>query len=206
MNYTCADCAIHACQVKGAENHPKNCPIKVSDIPEEVFPEYLEPATYEFYVECSKLEADGYGSWTRVQEIMEFAGRMNYRRLGVAFCNGLRNEAKIFVQILRRHGFDVVSVICKVGGIPKENVGISREHQVAHIPYDVMCNPIAQAKLLNDQKTDFNIVIGLCVGHDSLFYKHSDAPVTTLITKDRVLCNNPAGALYCSESYYKNKL
>ena len=32
-----------------------------------------------------------------------------------------------------------------------------------------MCNPILQAEKLNEQQTDVNIVMGLCVGHDSLF-------------------------------------
>ena len=66
-----------------------------------------------------------------------------------------------------------------------------------------MCNPILQARLLNQAKTDLNVVIGLCVGHDSLFYRYSDAYVTTLVTKDRVTGHNPAAALYTSNSYYK---
>ena len=69
-----------------------------------------------------------------------------------------------------------------------------------------MCNPIFQATLLNEQETDFNLAVGLCVGHDSLFYKYSMAMVTTVITKDRVLAHNPVGALYCAESYYREKL
>ena len=60
--------------------------------------------------------------------------------------------------------------------------------------------------MLNKEKTDFNVVIGLCVGHDSLFYKHSEAPVTTLIAKDRVLAHNPVGALYQCNAYYAKKL
>jgi uncharacterized metal-binding protein len=63
-----------------------------------------------------------------------------------------------------------------------------------------------QAKLLNEQKTDLNVIVGLCVGHDSLFIKYSDAPVTTLITKDRVLGHNPAAALYTSNFYYQRLL
>ena len=59
-----------------------------------------------------------------------------------------------------------------------------------------------QAKILNKEKTDMNIVMGLCVGHDSLFYKYSEALVTTLVAKDRVMGHNPAAALYTSESYY----
>ena len=69
-----------------------------------------------------------------------------------------------------------------------------------------MCNPILQAELLNGQKTEFNIALGLCVGHDSLFYKNSQAMVTTLVVKDRVLAHNPVGALYCAEGYYSEKL
>lgn len=45
--------------------------------------------------------------------------------------------------------------------------------------------------------------MGLCVGHDCLFNRHSAAPVTTLVAKDRVLANNPAGALYTAGSYYR---
>jgi uncharacterized metal-binding protein len=72
--------------------------------------------------------------------------------------------------------------------------------------YEAICNPILQAKLLNRQKTDLNVVVGLCVGHDSLFIRHSKAPVTTLITKDRVLGHNPAAALYTTGFYYKKLL
>lgn len=65
-----------------------------------------------------------------------------------------------------------------------------------------MCNPILQARLLNQA----NVVIGLCMGHDSLFYRYSEAYVTTLVTKDRVTGHNPAAALYTSHSYYKKGL
>ena len=66
-----------------------------------------------------------------------------------------------------------------------------------------MCNPVLQAKLLNAAKTDLNVVMGLCVGHDSLFYKYSEALTTTGVTKDRVLGHNPAAALYMADGYYK---
>ena len=46
----------------------------------------------------------------------------------------------------------------------------------------------------------------LCVGHDTLFIKHSEAPVTYLIVKDRVLGHNPAAALYTAKFYYKRVL
>ena len=48
-----------------------------------------------------------------------------------------------------------------------------------------------------------NIIVGLCVGHDMLFAKYSDAPVTTLVGKDRVTGHNPAAVLYGQNFYYK---
>lgn len=66
-----------------------------------------------------------------------------------------------------------------------------------------MCNPILQAKILNKEKTDLNIVTRLCVGHDRMFYKYSDALVITTVVKDRVLGHNPVAAIYQLDSYYK---
>ncbi len=50
-----------------------------------------------------------------------------------------------------------------------------------------------------------NLILGLCVGHDTLFIKHSQAPVTVLAAKDRFLGHNPLAALYLAEGYYKKK-
>jgi uncharacterized metal-binding protein len=65
-----------------------------------------------------------------------------------------------------------------------------------------MCNPVCQAELLNGAGCELNIVLGLCVGHDSLFYRHCKGLVTTLVAKDRVLAHNPVGALSLAETYY----
>ena len=56
---------------------------------------------------------------------------------------------------------------------------------------------------LNRAETDLNIIVGLCVGHDILFTKYSDAPVTTLVVKDRVAGHNPVSVLYGQNFYYK---
>ncbi len=65
--------------------------------------------------EASRVEGTGYGRWTRVQEVVEFAKRLGMRKVGIAFCIGLRREARAFADILEAHGFEVVSVCCKVG-------------------------------------------------------------------------------------------
>lgn len=69
-----------------------------------------------------------------------------------------------------------------------------------------MCNPILQAELLNEAESELNVVVGLCVGHDSLFIKYSQAPVTTLVTKDRATGHNPAAALYNMNSYFGSRV
>jgi uncharacterized metal-binding protein len=138
----------------------------------------------------------------RVQETCEFAQKMGYKKIGIAFCIGLHKEALSLMQILKTQGFEVISVACKAGGTPKENIGIKEEEKIHIGEFESMCNPIAQAMILNEEKTDFNILVGLCVGHDSLFLKYAKAFCTVLVVKDRVLGHNPAAALYTSSSYY----
>lgn len=204
--YTCANCTVYACTQKDPEIMPKNCPMRDPELVETVLKRYEEPENQAFYITSSEIESLGYGQWTRVRETMEFCRRMGYRRIGLAFCRGLRKEARILADLLRRHGFEVVSVICKAGGVDKTQAGIAEERKLRPGDFEPMCNPILQAELLNQQHTEFNIALGLCVGHDSLLYRYSEALVTTLVVKDRVLAHNPAGALYCADGYYEGKL
>ena len=142
---------------------------------------------------ASAVEARYYGKETRLGEIILFAKELGYQKIGLAFCIGLSEEAQIIESILSNH-FEVVSVCCKVCGIDKKDFGLQ---QISPQNDEVMCNPAGQAQLLNEAETQLNVICGLCVGHDAIFAKLSDAPVTTLIAKDRVLAHNPAAAIYC---------
>ena len=175
---------------------------------------YQDAETYHFAQKASIQEADCYAnrdqrpyvmqpSKTRLVEIYEFAGKMGYRRLGLAFCIGLAKEAQIVAQIVENQGFEVISVLCKAGRTPKEMIGISDRDKIYRGTDEAMCNPIFQAKLLNRAGTELNILLGLCVGHDSLFFKHAQAPTTVLAVKDRVTGHNPLAAVYLSDSYYR---
>jgi uncharacterized metal-binding protein len=155
---------------------------------------------------AGEIEGLYYGKSTRVEEIILFAKKMGMHKIGIACCMGLINEAKIFARILEAKGLDNYGVMCKVGAIDKLEIGISASHKVQPECHESICNPILQAKILNKQHTDLNVMIGLCVGHDSLFTKYSAAPVTTLIVKDRVLGHNPVAALYNSNSFYHKLL
>ena len=204
--FTCASCTIEACRSGQLDKLPKNCPMRDPAFFDSVLEEYFQPENHDFFVASAATEAIGYCRWPRLREVVEFSRRMGYTRLGLAFCAGLHREAEVVDRVLRRNGFQVASVICKTGSIPKDQVGVPPEYRVRPGTYEVMCNPIAQAELLNRAETQFNICLGLCVGHDSLFYRYSQAPVTTLVAKDRATGNNPVAAIYCADSYFKTRL
>ena len=203
VQHSCTDCGTQNCKFQN-RTYPDFC--LTTHLQEEdaqwALERYGEDRNHEIMVASAEVEYEGYCQWTRVQEIMEFARKIGARKIGIANCIGLIREARMFARILRANGFEPYAVICKVSGTPKSSVGIPKECERIGA---AMCNPILQARLLNREHTDLNVVIGLCVGHDSLFYRYSKAYVTTLVTKDRVTGNNPAASLYTAESYYKKK-
>jgi uncharacterized metal-binding protein len=141
--------------------------------------------------------------WTRVEDTIAFAKLMGYRKIGIATCIGLLDETNRLAAILRAQGFEPLSVCCKTGSIDKLELGLHEENKVRPNTFEPACNPVAQAQLMNRAGTDMNIIVGLCVGHDMLFSKYSDAPVTTLVVKDRVTGHNPVSVLYGQNFYYK---
>ena len=155
---------------------------------------YDNRRTAELHKGASAIEARYYCKEPRLAEVILFAEELGFRKVGLAFCIGLASEAAVIGKILARR-LDVVSVCCKVAGIPKKVLGLAQLD--VEKSNEVMCNPAGQAQLLNDAETELNILCGLCVGHDAVFTMASKAPVTTLIVKDRVLAHNPIGAIYC---------
>lgn len=198
---SCAYCNSKACDAKGKE-YPEFCLTKNmrEDRVAEIMKVYSEGSHGKIMIAAADVEYEGYLKLTRVEEIILFAEKIGAEKIGIATCVGLLSETRILREILEGRGFQVYGVACKVGAIPKTTVGIKEEcTQIG----ETMCNPIMQAALLEEEGTELNIVMGLCVGHDSLFYKHSKAPATTLVTKDRVLGHNPVAALYTADTYYK---
>jgi uncharacterized metal-binding protein len=177
--------------------------------------EFNKPEILEFARQASIQEGEGYANRElgyeqvkpikpRIMETIEFAKRMQYARLGLVFCIGLVKEAKVVENLLVNEGFEVVSALCKMGREPKETLGVSDDQKIRIGCFESMCNPIAQAFVLNSENTEFNIVMGLCVGHDSLFLKYAEAPCTVLAAKDRLLGHNPLAAIYTIDSYYRS--
>ena len=200
----CISCKVHKCKKGEKDNLPAFCPMNDGSIYEEAV--LLLEKHREFFVNCSVIEKKGYGIWPRVREIIEFIKAMNFKRIGLAFCSGFRREAKMLSEIFKEHGIELIGVMCKTGGTDKSVAGIPEECKLKPGHFEAHCNPIAQALVLNKEETEFNIILGLCVGHDSLFMKYSEALCTTLVTKDRVTGHNPVAALYLKDSYMKSKL
>lgn len=162
---------------------------------------YADPLIAGVAKVSAQIEAEGYCKWTRLEETCAFAKRMGFQKLGIAHCIGFIDLARTLSDILESHGFEVVSVNCKTGGVSKEEIGISDEQKIHPGCHESMCNPVAQAMLLDRAGCELNIILGLCVGHDSLFIRTSEALVTTLVAKDRALAHNPVGALHQCNGY-----
>jgi len=182
----CAYCTAEFCEDELSKT-PGFCPRRT-------LPDELEHAKKVYSTDpmvkrvsevAGSVETEGYRVWPRVQELIEFSKRMGFSKLGVAFCVGLREETLTLCKILESHGFNLSSVCCAIDG---------------------GCNPVGQAMVLNRAATEMNIIMGLCIGHDLLFTRFSNAPVTTLVVKDRVTCHNSVGPLvnrYWRDSLFK---
>jgi uncharacterized metal-binding protein len=191
---------------------PAFCPMRtMPGVIAEATAKYDESQTKEFARQASLQEFECYeqlpeGQRTRnprILELIEFARKCGYRKLGLAFCGGLSSEARTLTNILENKGFEVVSVRCKVGVVPKERIGIQPNEKIrGPDKWESMCNPITQAEILNSAKVDFAIMLGLCIGHDTMFIRHCRVPMTVIAVKDRVTGHNPLAALYTSSSYY----
>ncbi len=203
--YNCAICNKTTCRTED-EDYPLGCPTVEEDELEDIKNLYKDKDDGRVAYTAALVEKEGYGKLTRVEETILFFKKLGVSHVGLAFCGGLMEEGRILYKILTKNGFKVDSVMCKSGSIPKDFMGLDKSDYLDPSSREVMCNPIGQAEFLNNQKTQYNILLGLCVGHDSLFLKHSEANVTVLGVKDRVTCHNPIGVLYQADKYYKKKL
>ena len=155
---------------------------------------------------AAEIEGEYYGRLTRLEETIRFAKKLNVTKLGIASCIGLLDEASLYAKIVRTAGIETKTVICKVGAIDKTEIGLPDDLKVCPGCNESCCNPALQAQVLNEWGSQLNVMVGLCVGHDAIFARHSEAPAVTFIVKDRVLGHNPAAALYTAKFYYKRVL
>jgi uncharacterized metal-binding protein len=197
----CVKCTVLRCRSKEKDKKvPAFCPT-------ERYPGLVKETVAKLMLPENKAVNDGWAnyiykvvdpdrpretaSWTRLDEIMEYATVRGMKRLGIGTCGELMAESKLLSDILEKNGFEVISVVCLCGETNPQDLGI---------PGNKICNPIMQAEVLNREKTELNLMVGLCVGHDILFLRHCKAETTPFVVKDRALGHNPVAALYLSQN------
>ncbi len=199
----CESCNVAACE-HAERTAPTFCP--QPDISAEmrarVLRLYDEPANHQIMEAAARVSA-GTANSTRVQDTIKFATYMGASRIGIATCTAMLQETAVLARLLRRAGFEVKALGCKIQENRAADLGVDASCGIGE---SVVCNPIMQALLLNEAKCDLNILMGICVGHDALFAKYSDAPAVTLVAKDFLAANNPCAVLYTADSVYKGKL
>ncbi|MBW1710895.1 MAG: DUF1847 domain-containing protein [Deltaproteobacteria bacterium] len=198
----CSYCARKRCFIGDLSQAPDFCPsLTQIELIDQAKTKLMEPENKRMAQDVARTWKD-YGRLTRVEETILYAKLRGCKKLGLAFCVGLSEEAELFSNLLLNEGFEVVSVSCMCGALSSDDVDLPEEDKIVSGSRQPMCNPIGQAAVLDAQGCELNILLGLCVGDDTLFIKHSKTPVTVLAVKDRVLAHNPLGALYTSRQFY----
>jgi uncharacterized metal-binding protein len=173
------------CKTKDCKLNAKDC----NGSHDEIVAEYKNSGAVPFYENADKLVAGGRaGTLSRVDEIIEFAGLQEYKNIGIAYCFSMEQEAVKLKDKLKAAGIKVLSFRCTVNGIKESEIS-------DNMTGGVNCNPLGQAKAVNESSADLVIEMGLCLGHDILFHQHLKKPFTVLAVKDRVYAHNPLRAL-----------
>lgn len=158
----CALCRIKEC-IRG-----KNCSVIKSEL--EYTGDDLASIQISAWLESNHVKR------TKLEEIIIYAKKLGYKKIGVAFCIEYDQEARLVYDIFSKY-FEVFSVCCKVCSFEKSSLGIKKPED---LEFEAICNPIGQALLLNNDFTNLNITLGLKTGYDILFAKYSEAPSIAL--------------------------
>ncbi len=152
--------------------------------------EYLKTQNQEIVHAAAELVDGGkVGTLSRLEEIIEYAKARGYEKIGVAYCYGMEQEAKLLGDTLTKAGFRLSMVSCTVDGVAEDRIN-QKTSEIG-----VSCNPLGQANQLNHEGVQFSILMGLCLGHDILIQKQLKMDFTTWVVKDRVTTHRPLDAL-----------
>ena len=185
----CAYCQHHKCDTSlGPVPEDGRCMLEplAGDARTEVVGFYNEGLGAQVMQATDTVMAQsGKNRWNHLTEIIEFARAMGFERIGIATCTMFLAEAKVLAQALKDAGFKVTSIACKTGEVHRNEVGLDADGSNGCV-----CNPYRQAQVLAEADTQMNISVGLCIGHDMLFNKLSQALTTTYFSKDYATDHN----------------
>ncbi len=171
---TCTSCDDKVCR-----KQQNSCTLE-SFNKSELIEQYRNSSNSEIVKAAAELVDSGRaGTLSRIEEIVEFAKLMNYQKLGIAYCYGMEQEAKVIEKLMADEWFDVAAISCSVGGLKQSEVNS------ASCIHKVSCNPLGQAQQLNAEEVDLTLVVGICMGHDIILNRNLKMDFTTLVVKDR---------------------
>ena len=154
--------------------------------------EYSKRQNLRIYEAACKVGSEKNGFRPRIEEALHFAKELELSKIGFAACVAFETEMEVIDYLFKQDGLEVVCAGCQIGSVTAEDRSVPQLKGFLN----ETCNPIAQAEILNRNDTELNFIVGLCMGHDILFTRYSNAPVSTLIVKDRMMANNPSAAVY----------
>lgn len=191
--YGCATCHTAAAFRGDCARMPASCPtLTRPDLTKDVS-SYLEPERAELMRVADLAPFDHqHQKRTRVDELLFFVRARQYARVGVAFCVSLTKEAQELGRRLEQHGVQAELACCRLGAVDYDELGLEKAHPER---FAAICNPVAQAKTLNEAGVQLIVQLGLCLGHDLILQEEAKVPVTTLVVKDRALDHHPIEAL-----------
>lgn len=199
--FTCASCTKKSCLLHNQENPPLNCPMQDQDTLSKCKKEYFDKDGGKLYLSTMEtaMEAKDLGE-TRTLEAIRFAKKNGWKKIGIAHCIGFCNEAAAASKLIKKAGLECETVVCTNGGINLcDYMSIPTKHlDDVENNYAVGCNPIGQAKYLEKANTDYNLIFGLCVGHDALFTKYSHVLTSVIMVKDRSRYRDPISGLFAA--------
>jgi len=191
--YGCRYCRTAASFTGEKNRMPKTCPTSThSALVKDVAPYFEEPFKSIMQVADKTPFTEDRVLRSRVEELIFFAKHLGYLRIGIAFCVTLMQEAQALAKIIEAEGLEAVPVCCRVGAVDYAEIDLPKAHPDK---FAAICNPVAQAKLLNQAQVQLVAQVGLCIGHDLILQQVCEAPVTTLVVKDRVYDHDPVEAL-----------
>jgi uncharacterized metal-binding protein len=218
LEVSCVDCKVNACfpdinvSKGGKRKPPPYCPANAQkEAGDKAIAKYAGE-THRFARSTTLVENSCYlmhddGSAVlpmvtlhpRAEELIILAHVHGCKKLGIAFDIDLQDIAKLYTEILEKNGFKVVSVCSKAAAMTADEIGITGKKAGSKTDgKGTINNGVVMAELLNSEKTDMNILIGLGVGQDSLFYKYAKAFSVPLMIRDRVYGGATMESIYQS--------
>lgn len=191
--YGCAHCATAGSFKGDVSRMPRTCPTRTHPETAGDVAGYLDHERQALMraADATPFKPDG-TLRNRVEELSHYARARGMRRIGIAFCVSLLAESQALARMLEEDGLETELVCCRVGAVDYDAIGLEKAHPER---FAAICNPVAQARLLDARDVDLVAQVGLCVGHDLVLQEECRAPVTTLVVKDRALDHHTVAAL-----------